>query len=361
MMFDSTNPDTRSIERRALLAGSAVSALTIIHHAYGAFRYGTPWRMHAAAVAALAVAMLLVALGVSRARADSRTGRVAWWAFWSIDAVIFVLFVGIFEGAYNHVLKNVLFFAGTPFALMRQLFPPPMYEMPNDWFFEVTGVLQVVPAALTAYYLAPLLRLRPRRASEKRRAGAAGGSVGGAGRATGVGGVGGVGDVAGDVAGHPAKSGTKMPRLAAIALWTIRVTGPLLVTLGILFWTGRALTLLPLHMAIGLLFTLALLLLGAVAARAGVRRAQVALTIALALIIPIVGVTQTRLLPGSWHWLVKILHLLIGIVGMVAATRVGRAIRDGDQPRLSPSPPVAEPPLAVFGEASRSGRSIPSS
>jgi hypothetical protein len=74
---------------------------------------------------------------------------------------------------------------------------------------------------------------------------------------------------------------------------------------------------------------------------------------------PIVGVTQTRLLPGSWHWLVRIVHLLIGIAGMVVAARVARAIRDGDLPHGSR--PVAEPPLAVFGEASRSGRSIPSS
>jgi hypothetical protein len=36
---------------------------------------------------------------------------------------------------------------------MRQLFPPLKYELPNDVFFETTGVLQVVPAAITGYYL----------------------------------------------------------------------------------------------------------------------------------------------------------------------------------------------------------------
>lgn len=331
MMPDQRILDVRSAERRALLAGSAVFALTSIHHVYGAFRYGTPWRIHAAAVAALTVIALLVTLRISRARAESKAGRAAWWAFWSIDAVIFVLLFGVFEGAYNHVLKDILFLAGAPLALMRQLFPPPMYEMPNDLFFEVTGVLQVVPAALTGYYLARLLR----RLS---------GGTNGESRAPGAGG---------------AATRGRMPRLATIALWTIRVTGPLLVTLGVLFWTGRAFGLLPLHMSIGLLFVFALLLLAAVAARAGVRRTQVVLTVATALLIPLVGMTQTRLLPGSWHWLVKVVHLLIGIAGMVVAARLGGAIRDRDIP--DESRPVVEPPLAIPGESSGSDLSTPSS
>jgi hypothetical protein len=33
---------------------------------------------------------------------------------------------------------------------MTRLFPPPTYELPNDAFFEITGILQVVPAALAA-------------------------------------------------------------------------------------------------------------------------------------------------------------------------------------------------------------------
>lgn len=152
----------RFVERRALLAGSTVFVLTTIHHVYGAIRYDTPWRLHAAAIAALAVVAMLLALRVSRAEPMSASGRAAWWAFWVVDAVIFVLLFGVFEGFYNHVLKDALYLAGTRMATMRALFPPPMYEMPNDWFFEVTGVLQTLPAVATAYYLALLLRSRLR-------------------------------------------------------------------------------------------------------------------------------------------------------------------------------------------------------
>ena len=69
---------------------------------------------------------------------------------------------GFFEGGYNHVLKDVLHFGGASPALMRRLFPPPRYELPDDAFFEVTGVLQVVPAAITGYYLCRFVQERLR-------------------------------------------------------------------------------------------------------------------------------------------------------------------------------------------------------
>lgn len=55
--------------------------------------------------------------------------------------------IGLFEGAYNHLLKNVLFFAHAPESLLLRLFPPPIYELPNNVAFELSGVAQVIPAA----------------------------------------------------------------------------------------------------------------------------------------------------------------------------------------------------------------------
>jgi len=75
--------------------------------------------------------------------------------------------IGTFEGLYNHVVKNLLYFGGAPSALMLRLFPAPTYEMPNDVFFEITGVLQVVPAALAAWYLYRMTQ-RPRKAQTRR-------------------------------------------------------------------------------------------------------------------------------------------------------------------------------------------------
>ncbi|HEX7941449.1 MAG TPA: hypothetical protein VF488_06565, partial [Gemmatimonadaceae bacterium] len=65
------NSDPGRAERRARLAGAMVFVLTSIHHVYGAIRYHTPWRYHAAAVGAAAVIVMLGALRVSRERPAS--------------------------------------------------------------------------------------------------------------------------------------------------------------------------------------------------------------------------------------------------------------------------------------------------
>lgn len=62
-------------------------------------------------------------------------------------------FSALVEGGYNHVVKNIVYFAAGE-ETTWQLFQPPLYdeheiEMPNDIFFEVTGILQF-PLAVVA-------------------------------------------------------------------------------------------------------------------------------------------------------------------------------------------------------------------
>jgi hypothetical protein len=151
---------SQQAERRALAWGAAVGALTSVHHVYGAIVYDTIWRLHAVALSAAALLVMLAALAISRRFRELALGRVAWWLFWAVNAVVFGLGVGGFEGVYNHVLKNVLWLGGLPLPDLRVLFPAPTYEMPNDIFFEFTGVAQVIPAALAARWLAVLLAER---------------------------------------------------------------------------------------------------------------------------------------------------------------------------------------------------------
>jgi hypothetical protein len=61
--------------------------------------------------------------------------------------------IGMFEGVYNHLLKDVLFFSGIEMETLLALFPPPTYEMPNNFFFEFTGVLQAVLVIPIGFYL----------------------------------------------------------------------------------------------------------------------------------------------------------------------------------------------------------------
>src|SRR5262249_55540538 len=103
------------------------------------------------------------------------------------------------------------------------------------------------------------------------------------------------------------------------------VAGVLFLTqlvLGVLFWTGHALALTQLHMALGALFVIGIWTLAVLCARAGAPRAPVVALIALGVVIPIVGVTQMGLLPGPWHWVIRVLHLLLGMAAMPIAGRL---------------------------------------
>ena len=145
---------------RATIGATAVLLLTTVHHLYGARVYRTPWRRHAAIVSTLATAVIGGSLILLRRNGTATTGKLAFWVFTGANLAFPVVGFGLFEGGYNHLAKDLLYFSGTSPTVMRRLFPPPRYEMPDNLFFEVTGVLQVVPAAVTAYHLYQLVRQR---------------------------------------------------------------------------------------------------------------------------------------------------------------------------------------------------------
>ena len=93
----------------------------------------------------------------------------------------------------------------------------------------------------------------------------------------------------------------------------IRVLGVVQLVLGIIFWTGNALGLVDLHQLIGILLVLGLWTQAAMAHRAGVPGGLVAGAAVWGLLVPIVGLTQRDLFPGSAHWVIQVVHLLLGL------------------------------------------------
>jgi uncharacterized membrane protein len=87
--------------------------------------------------------------------------------------------------------------------------------------------------------------------------------------------------------------------------------------LGLAFWTGNLLGLVDLHQLLGLLLVLGLWTQAALAHRAGVPAGMVAGAAVLGLVVPIFGLTQRELLPGSAHVVVEVVHLLLGL-GLLA-------------------------------------------
>ncbi len=99
----------------------------------------------------------------------------------------------------------------------------------------------------------------------------------------------------------------------------VGLDGLVLITLGLLFWTGNADALRPVHIALGIALVLALWILAALAAISGVRPALVALAALWGVVVPILGLTQERLVPGDLHWLIQVLHLLVGVIAIALA------------------------------------------
>src|SRR5258708_34977261 len=97
-----------------------------------------------------------------------------------------------------------------------------------------------------------------------------------------------------------------------VAQMLVRAAVVILSVLGVLFWTGNALTLIPVHMLVGLVLVLSLWTLAFIAARAGVSLGLVIVAALWGFVVPAFGLAQTGLLVGDAHWLVRVAHLLIG-------------------------------------------------
>jgi hypothetical protein len=135
---------------RVVLDAVALLLLTGVHHVYGARVYQTPWRYH---VLLLSVPAMVAILWSHRRLGQHPKDALARSTLVLVTLVVPVLGIGAFEGFYNHLVKDVLYFRGAPPALLTRLFPPPRYEMPNDTFFEITGVAQALLGAATAWHL----------------------------------------------------------------------------------------------------------------------------------------------------------------------------------------------------------------
>ena len=99
-----------------------------------------------------------------------------------------------------------------------------------------------------------------------------------------------------------------------ITAMILRISGLLALMLGMLFWSGYAESLVDAHMLLGLLVVLSLWMLGATLAiteEGSWLLAGGALVLAGTLLI--FGLIQERLLPGALHWVIQVIHLLLGL------------------------------------------------
>jgi hypothetical protein len=118
-----------------------------------------------------------------------------------------------------------------------------------------------------------------------------------------------------------------MNSIDRIAGMTVRITGAFQVLLGIVFWTGSTLALIPVHMAVGALFVVSLWVLALRAGLGGAGWGLAGFVLLWGAGVLAFGMTQAQILPGPYHWAIRILHLVVGIVAMGLADRLGRRLR----------------------------------
>ena len=112
--------------------------------------------------------------------------------------------------------------------------------------------------------------------------------------------------------------------------WILRIAGSVALVLGLLIWTFQ-LDIVSLHMLFGLLVALALLVISILSALTRPLRVLGIVGIVYAFVLPLLGLNQETLLVGSLHWIIEIVHLIVGIgalaLGGVMSTRYRRLQR----------------------------------
>src|SRR5437773_9432527 len=102
-----------------------------------------------------------------------------------------------------------------------------------------------------------------------------------------------------------------------IASAVLSLDGLLALILGLLYWTGTALYLLQMHMLLGFLAVGALWVIGIGQAfsKAG-NWVIAACALVVGAVTIAIGVIQSSLMVGEFHWVIQIIHLVLGLLAI---------------------------------------------
>ena len=107
----------------------------------------------------------------------------------------------------------------------------------------------------------------------------------------------------------------------------IRVLGLMLLVLGFMFWSGRSLEMVPVHMRLGEILVSLLWIMAAMGLRAGVKPGLVLGAMLYGVIVVAFGLRMGTFLPGRAHEAIRILHFLIGLGAIGLAESIGVRMR----------------------------------
>jgi hypothetical protein len=106
----------------------------------------------------------------------------------------------------------------------------------------------------------------------------------------------------------------------------VRVCGFVALLFGVMIWIGNV-RLTNIHMMLGFILVLALWVLSVFAFRAKLAVLGV-LGIVMGLVVAGLGNAQKSMMLGDSHWVIRVVHLLVGIIAIGVAESIAKRARD---------------------------------
>lgn len=101
-----------------------------------------------------------------------------------------------------------------------------------------------------------------------------------------------------------------------VAGWSVRISGLIVLALGLALWTDSFPDLRGIHMLAGLVLVISLWAVALLAVRAGAPAPLVAVALLWGVLTVVFGLYQAQILPGDMHWIVEVGHLLVGVLAI---------------------------------------------
>jgi hypothetical protein len=117
-----------------------------------------------------------------------------------------------------------------------------------------------------------------------------------------------------------------MALLTVILRWAIRLAFLVGLLLGIILWLGHGYSLLNLHIWLGFIIAFGLLAIVILSLLARVKPALPIVALLWTVALPVIGIGQLRMMPGAGHWIIQVIHLILGLGAIGLAEALAKRI-----------------------------------
>jgi hypothetical protein len=125
-----------------------------------------------------------------------------------------------------------------------------------------------------------------------------------------------------------------------VLIWILRIAGVVQILLGLSIWIGPGLPYSSIHIQIGILIVVCLWILAVLALIVRGRPALAGFALVWGLALPAFGMAQGAILVGPSHWIIRVIHLLMGLIALGMGDALAKHIVAA-RPMMTKIPPPA--------------------